>query len=144
MNINEIESLWEVDSVIDPDNLHLESIKIPSLHAKYYEIYNNISQLKIIQDNKLSELLKDKWLYYSGKSTPEVYKEKPFDHRVMKSDLDRYISSDDEIIKLKSKIDYYELMLNYLESILKNIQNRTYMIKNSIEWLKFTGDIRGI
>lgn len=144
MNINEIENLWEEDSVIDPDNLHLESIKIPSLHAKYYEIYNNISQLKIIQDNKLSELLKDKWLYYSGKATPEVYKENPFDHRVMKSDLDKYITSDEEIIKLKSKIEYYNLMLNYLESILKNIQNRTYMIKNSIEWLKFTGDIRGI
>lgn len=144
MNINEIEMLWEEDSNIDPDNLHLESIKIPSLHAKYYEIYNNISQLKIIEDNKLTEALKQKWLYYSGKATPEVYKEKPFDHRVMKSDLDKYISSDEEIIKIKTKINYYELMMNYLESILKNIQNRTYMIKNSIEWLKFTGEIRGL
>ena len=48
MNINEIEDLWEKDSQIDPDNLHLESIKIPNLHSKYYKIYNNISLLKKI------------------------------------------------------------------------------------------------
>lgn len=144
MNINEIEQMWEVDSEIDPDNLHLESLKIPSLHAKYYQIYNNISQLKIIEEAKLTELLTQKWLYYSGKANPDVYKDNPFDHRVMKADLDKYINADDEIIKKRTKLDYYHLVLEYLESILKNIQNRSFMIKNSIEWLKFTGDIRGI
>jgi hypothetical protein len=31
MNIDEIQTLWEEDSKLDPDNLHSESIKIPSL-----------------------------------------------------------------------------------------------------------------
>jgi hypothetical protein len=35
------------------------------------------------------------------------------------------------------KIDYYETLLNYIESILKQISNRTYQIKNAIEWQKF-------
>jgi len=138
MNINEIEDLWEKDSQIDPDNLHLESIKIPNLHSKYYKIYNNISLLKKIEENKYLEIQKEKWLYYSGKASPEVYKENPFDHRVIKQDLDKYMSSDQDIIKSATKIDYYNLMLKYLESILKNIENRTFVIKNSIEWSKFT------
>lgn len=144
MNIKEIEDMWEIDCHVDPDNLHLESLKIPSLHAKYYQIYNNVSQLKILEDLKLTELLTRKWLYYSGKASPDVYKEQPFDHRVMKSDLDKYIQADEEVINKKTKIEYYDLMLDYLESILKNVQNRTFMIKNSIEWMKFTSDIRGL
>lgn len=138
MNINEIEELWNNDSKIDPDNLHLESLKIPTLHSKYYEIYNNISILKKIEENKYSELQKEKWLYYSGKASPEVYKEQPFDHRVMKSDLDRYLNADSDLIKSKTKIDYYQLMLKFLESILKSIENRNFTIKNSLDFMKFT------
>lgn len=138
MNITEIETMWEEDSKIDPDNLHLESIKIPSLHSKYYQIYNNISLLKKLEENKFIELQKNKWLYYSGKASPEVYKETPFDHRVMKADLDKYMSADKDMIKSRTKIDYYQLMIKFLESILKSIETRTYVIKNSIEFMKFT------
>ena len=42
--------------------------------------------------------------------------------------------------KIQTKMDYYQVMLNYLDSILKNINNRTFQIKNAIEWQKF---IRG-
>jgi hypothetical protein len=54
--------------------------------------------------------------------------------------MDLYLGSDDDLIKIQSKMDYYQVMLNYLDSILKNITNRTYQIKNAIEWQKF---IRG-
>ena len=138
MNLDEIQLLWEQDSSIDPDNLHEESIKIPSLHAKYYKIYNNIILLKKIEENKYKILKKEKWMYYSGKAEPDVYKKNPFDHKVLKPDIDKYMDADEDLIKSVSKIDYYQTMLNYLESILKIIINRTYQIKNSIEFMRFT------
>jgi len=138
MNIDEIQTLWEEDSKIDPDNLHQESIKIPSLHSKYYKIYNNISLLKKIEENNFKILKKDKWMYFSGKAEPEIYKKDPFDYKVLKADIDKYMDADGDLIKSATKIDYYQTMLNYLDSILKTIQNRTYQIKNSIEFLKFT------
>lgn len=138
MNIDEIQTLWEEDCKIDPDNLHQESIKIPSLHSKYYKIYNNIILLKKLEENKFKVLKKEKWLYYSGKSEPEVYKENPFDHKVLKPDLEKYMDADEDIMKSLSKIEYYQTMLNYLDSILKTILNRTYQIKNSIEFMRFT------
>jgi len=138
MNIDEIENLWEKDSKIDPDNLHEESIKIPSLHAKYFKIYNNIILLKKMEENKLKIMKKEKWIYYSGKADPEVYKENPFDHKVLKQDMEKYLDADEELLKLISKIDYYNTILNYLDSILKTILNRTYQIKNSIEYMRFT------
>lgn len=138
MNIDEIQRLWEEDSKIDPDNLHEESIKIPSLHAKYFQIYNNIVLLKKMEENKLKVLKKEKWLYYSGKAEPDVYKDNPFDHKVLKPDIDKYLDADEDLMKSVSKIDYYNTILNYLDSILKTILNRTYQIKNAIEYMRFT------
>jgi len=138
MNIDEIQTVWEEDSKLDPDNLHSESIKIPSLHSKYYKIYNNILLLKKMEENKFKILKKEKWLYYTGKADPEVYKENPFDHKVLKPDIDKYMDADEEIIKSVSKIEYFQTMLNYLDSILKTILNRTYQIKNAIEFMRFT------
>jgi len=139
MNLDEIENMWSNDSYIDPDNLHLESIKIPNLHSKYFKIYNNLSLLKKKEENNFLQIQQEKWIYYSGKAAPDVYKQKPFDHRVLKSDLDRYLSSDDDLIRSNTKIQYYDIMLKFLESILKNIENRSFQIKNSIDYMKFIG-----
>ena len=38
---------------------------------------------------------------------------------------------------LSKIIDFYDTMLTYIESILKVIQNRTYQIKNAIEFMRF-------
>jgi antirestriction protein len=140
MNLDAIQELWEEDSKIDEDNLHTESTKIPSLHAKYYKIFNNVLVLKKAQENKYKILKKEKWQYYSGKAEPEVYIEKPFDHKVLKPDLDKYMDADEDLIRCQTKIEYYSMMLDYLQSILKTILNRTYQLKNAIEWQRF---IRG-
>ena len=46
MNLDLINEMWSQDSIIDPDNLHEESIKTPRLHAKYHELYNTVLLLK--------------------------------------------------------------------------------------------------
>lgn len=138
MDLEKIQNMWDEDSSIDPDNLHEESLKIPALHAKYYKVYNNVVLLKKMEESKYKILRKNKWLYYTGKADPEVYKEFPFDYKVLKGDIDKYMDADEDIIKSLSKLDYYETMMSYLESILKTILNRTYQIKNSIEYMRFT------
>lgn len=138
MNLDEIQVSWAEDSKLDPDNLHNESIKIPSLHSKYYNIYNNIVLLKKMEENKYKILKKKKWLYYTGKAEPDVYKANPFDHKVLKPDIDKYMDADEDIMRLVSKIEYYQTMLSFIDSILKTILNRTYQIKNAIEFLRFT------
>ena len=138
MNLDEIQTSWAEDSKLDPDNLHNESIKIPSLHSKYYNIYNNIVLLKKMEENKYKILKKKKWLYYTGKAEPDVYKENPFDHKVLKPDIDKYMDADEDIMRLVSKIEYYQTMLSFIDSILKTILNRTYQIKNAIEFMRFT------
>lgn len=138
MTLDDIQNLWQEDCIIDPDNLHLESIKVPSLHSKYYNIYNNIFLLKKMEDDKFKQVRFNKWQYYTGKVPADDATSERCDHKVMKQDVDKYLDSDADLRKLIAKIDYYQTVLNYLDSILKTIKDRTYQIKNAIEFQKFT------
>mgnify|MGYP000530709944 CR=1 FL=1 len=46
LNLESLQEMWEKDSKIDIDNLHLESLKIPILHAKYHDLYNKTFLLR--------------------------------------------------------------------------------------------------
>jgi hypothetical protein len=138
MTLDEIQRLWEEDSNINPDNLHLESLKIPQLHAKYYKIYNNIVLLKKKSVEDYSKLKKERYEYYSGKSSQEVYSEEPFPFKVRdKESMNRYLDSDEKLSNIRLKNEYYDSVLKYLEDIIKTIHNRSFQIKNAIDWQRF-------
>ena len=48
-----------------------------------------------------------------------------------------FIEADEEYQKVVLKVDYIEQTLTFLDSVLRQINNRTYQIKNAIEWEKF-------
>lgn len=138
MDLEKIQSMWEKDSQIDQDNLHEESLKIPQLHCKYYSIYNTIQLLKENSKQSYNKLKLDRHNYYSGKSPIEVYEENPFPYKVRdKEALQRHLDADEKLSKIDLKIKYYDITLKYLEDIIKNISNRTYQIKNAIDWNNF-------
>ena len=138
MNLDEIQEMWKRDSVIDPDNLHDESIKIPQLHAKYYTIHNTITLLRERARETYNRVKLERYNYYTGKADPEVYEQEPFPYKVRDKDaLQRHMDADEKLNKIDVKIRYYDVMLRFLEDIIKTISNRTYQIKNSIEWHKF-------
>ena len=137
MKHSEIEQMWKQDSVIDPDNLHLESIKIPQLHGKYHEILNRVFILKKQKELEYKRLYKSQWLYFSGKADPEVYQKKPFPHKIMKQDVGIYLEADEDLNKIKSMLEYYAHTIDYLKDILKQIHNRTFQIRDNIEYSKF-------
>jgi len=138
MNLDDIQSMWEKDSQIDKDNLHDESLKIPALHAKYHDLFNNILLLRKRAEQQRKNIRHERYEYYSGKADPDVYLENPFPKKVRDKDaMQKYLDADEKLSNINLKIDYYETQLNYIESILKQISNRTYQIKNAIEWQKF-------
>jgi len=141
-DLDTIQKMWEEDCKIDPDNLHTESLNIASLHAKYFDIYNNIVLLKKKAEQQRKNIRHDRYEYYTGKSDPDVYAENPFPKKIRdKETLQKYLDADEKLSQVCLKLDYYDTMLNYIESILKMIQNRTFQIKNAIEFVKFTAGL---
>ena len=138
INLDKIQSMWQEDCKIDIDNMHEESIKVPQLHSKYHEILNNLILLRTKAQKIQKSVRHERYEYYSGKAAPEVYQREPFPKKVRDKDaLIRYMDADDRVSDANLKVEYYDVMINYTESILKQISNRTYQIKNSIEWHKF-------
>jgi hypothetical protein len=137
MKLNEIEAMWKEDSEMDPDNLHEEALRIPMLHSKYHEIQNRFYELKKEFEAKYNSLYAEKTLYYAGKADPKVYEEKPFPHKVLKNDIPLYLNSDEELVKIKTRVDYCSYVMAYLSDILKMIHNRSFQIRDSIEWSRF-------
>jgi len=139
MNLEQIQEMWQKDSVIDPDNLHDESLKISQLHSKYYTIYNTITLLREKARETYNRVRLERYNYYTGKAPAEVYIEEPFPYKVRDKDaLQRHMEADERLNKVELKIRYYDLMLKFLEEIIKTISNRNYAIKNAIEFMKFT------
>lgn len=138
IDLQSIQSMWEKDCKIDADNLHTESLNIPSLHAKYFDLLNNIILLKKKAEQQRKNIRHERYEYYSGKADPEVYQEDPFPKKIRDKDtMQKYLDADEKLVNLNLKIDYYETLINYIESILKQVSNRTYQIKNAIEFIKF-------
>ena len=138
MNLEKIQEMWQRDSVIDPDNLHDESLKIPQLHSKYYTLYNTITLLREKARDSYNKIKLERYNFYTGKAPEEVYIKEPFPYKVREKDaIQRHMEADDRVSEAELKIRYYDVMLKFLEEIIKTVSNRTFQIKNAIEWNKF-------
>jgi hypothetical protein len=137
MTLDELQKQAEKDLKIDDLELGDESLKSASLHQKYLNIYNNFRQLHLMAEGQYNVLKRQKWEYYGGKASPEVYRDNPFDHKILKQDIPLYLESDEELIKQKQKVEYHKICMDSCERILKQIQGRGWDIKNAIEWRKF-------
>ena len=137
MDLETLQKQVDVDLKIDDTELDLESIRTPQLHNKYLKLFTKYSlQLKKVKDD-YDGLYKEKWEYYTGKASPDTYREKPFDIKVLKSDVYIYLNADEELQKLGQRIEYLKIVVVYLERVLREINNRNWNIRNTIEWKKF-------
>ena len=138
MTLEELQQSVSKDFKLDDTELDSESVSIPLLHNKYLIHINKFSLLLKKAEYEHKTMIKDKWEYYTGKADPSVYKEKPFDIKVLKSDVHIYMDSDPELQRADQKVAYLNQIVKYLEQVLRGINNRSFLIKNAIEWKKFT------
>ena len=129
-----IEALQESDNrelKIDDTDLGAESINIPILHNKYLQHFNKFSLLlkKAEYDHRV--LKRQKWEYYTGKS------ETPFPLKLIKTDVPIYLEADQEYQKSVLKAKYLNQMVDAIKTILSAINNRSFHIKNAVEFAKF-------
>jgi hypothetical protein len=141
MTLDDIREMTKKDLTMDETELTIESMKTPQLHNKYLIIFTDEKLILGKMESDLQRLRKDKWLYYTGKMSQEELDDRewqPFDLNILKTDIDRFMQADDDIIHATNKILLQREKVNYLESIIKIINNRQWSIRAVIDWLKFT------
>lgn len=143
INLKVVQDMWEKDSELDMDNLHQESINIPRLHAKYYDLYNMTKLLKERAEHTRKNIRHERYEYYSGKADPEIYNQDPFPKKIRdKETMQKYLDADKELSRFSLKIKYYDIILDYIDNILnKMIANRSYQIRSAIDFMKFNSGL---
>ena len=138
MDLEQLQLEVDKDLKINDTELDLESLKTPQLHNKYMKHYTKFKLLLTRTEDELRTMKRDKWEYYTGKADPSVYQAKPFDLKIMRTDIDKYLEADEDLQRLSQKIAYLITVVDFLDKTIRVIVNRTYTIKNAIEWRRFT------
>lgn len=141
MNFYEISDEWIKDSVIDDNNIQNEITNIPILHAKYLKELNLHKLLSTKNMHDYNRMRNIKMEYYSGnldKETLDKYGWDQFELKIgNKANLERYLDSDEELINLLMKKEQQDLAASSCKYILEELKNRTWQLKNIIDWNKF-------
>jgi len=138
MDLEQLQDLADKDLKLNDIELDLESLKTPQLHNKYLKFLTKFKLLLTRAEDEYRTIKLTKWEYYTGKADPQVYVNKPFNLKILKTDIQQYIDADLEVQKGNQKVKYLETVVDFLDRSLRQINNRTFTIKNAIDWKKFT------
>jgi hypothetical protein len=142
--LEEIMRQWEKDSNVDSTEPGKEILRIPLLHNKY----NKYLSLHTLSARKCSfefdKTKKLKWMYYNGKLDQEELDKlgwEPF-RFTLKSDIAVYIDGDDDLNKIKRKKSYHEETAKYCENVMKELNNRTWQLREYMAHERFIAGAR--
>ena len=141
MTLDELKLQVQRDLKVDNEHLDTESLKNQEIRANYLDHKSRYELLLFKAKGDYKRMYREKWEYYGGKADAKIYATKPFDLKVLKTDLAVYITSDEEIINAENKVGYLETVVDYIKGVIKSVDNRGWDIKNAIEWRKFEAGV---
>lgn len=141
MTLDELHDLWDKDCQINDDHLDKESITTAKLHSKYL-------RLLIQHKMKIAALEADynikrqaKFRYYRGEMSKDELNDRGWNQwqglKPLKNEMDEFLTGDADLNKIDVKVAYIKVMVEALESILKQLSARDWQIRNAIEFKKF-------
>ena len=141
MNLNDLKEMCNKDTTIGID-LDGYSISIPELANKYHQLAFDEKKTLRFLEAQYNIIKLSRWKYYSGKANPDEYDKEPFDLKVLRNDIDMFLSADKLIKDIKDKVEEQEEKIKLIDTTAKNIINASFNIGNAIKWKKFlSGDL---
>ena len=146
MKIEDIYKEWEKDYGLDQTNLTGETQRTPKLHNKYFRIYLEEGMKLRKMREEYKKVKQDRFDWYIGKLSREDIEEYSWgpgpDRNYLKQEAKEALDADKLMVDMTLKIGMQEMKVEYLESIIRMINNRGFQIKNMIDWERFrTGSL---
>lgn len=137
--LDELLEMWKKDSVIDRTEPARELLNIPQLHSKYLNILSRHRLLSKEAEFKYNKMRKIKWEYYTGKMSKEDLDKYGWDQfpYTIKSEISTYLESDEDLNKYIANKVLHDEIVDVCQSILKELNSRTYQLRDYISWEKF-------
>jgi hypothetical protein len=137
--IEEMIDEWDKDSVINPTEPEKEILNIPIIHAKYNRYLSLHNLASKHYHAEFLRMKKTKWMYYTGKLDANELTElgwEPFQF-VLKSDISVYIDGDADLNNINTKRQYHEEAANFCTNVLKELNNRTWQLREHMTHERF-------
>ena len=141
--IDEVLQMWTADANIDRTEPGKALLDIPKLHSKYLNILSSHRLLAKEAEFNYNKWRKLKWEYYTGRLDEEELRERgwaPFPY-TLKSEINTYLDSDDDLNKYSANKIMHDEIVDLCTAILKELNSRTFQLRDYIGWQKF---IQGI
>lgn len=142
MKLTDIQEEWVKDSTIDETNLGRESIRVPTLHAKYLTYLSKVKLQLRKAESDYYNTRRLKYRYYRGEMSREELATLEWEqfqgNKPLKNEMDEFLQCDSDLIELQDKVEYFKTVIYTLEQVLRSINSRTWDIKTAVEWTKFT------
>jgi len=140
MTLTELQDQVKKDLKLQPDELTYESVRTPEVHHTYNKmLMTERLALKKLERN-WDTLYLEKWEYYRKKSDPEVYQKKPLLKKILDTDVKLYLTADEDLQALRAQIESKEELIDFLKRTMDQVNQRTWLIRNAIEYLKYLGN----
>ena len=139
MKIEDIKDMIEQDKSIDYTQLDTASLKIPEQAVKYQQLSHDEAVILRYLEREYNIMKLNRWMYYMGKADDEVYEKEPFDHKVLKSDVNLFLEADSKLCNLQDRISLQTEKLKLVVEAGKIMQNKSFNIKNALDHQKFMG-----
>jgi hypothetical protein len=142
LHLDDLMAMWEKDAQIDKTNLAEEALRIPLLHHTYSKLY--VRHIMILRklEGQLKKLRLEKAMFYqhgpsSFKEARDANWKLPPQGKVLKSDVEKYVDADDDVIKKTLSVAFAKEKAEFLESVLKTFRERGFNIRTALDFLKF-------
>lgn len=138
--LDQIKSMWKEDAKINEGNIAKEIANVPLLHSKYTGLLADTRRARKRTENKLLRLQKDKIKYYKGEMTKDDLVKYGWNqyqgNKILKSEMGDVLKMDEDLMVIDEEVYDLEVVIQLLESIVKEINSRNYSLRTHVDWTK--------
>lgn len=137
MTLSELQDQVKQDLKLSGDQLNHDAVITPDIHHTYSCMLRRERDALKKLEREWDVLYLQQWEYYRKKADPEVYEKKPLLKKIMDTDVKLYLAADPDLQELRGKIESKEEVIDFLKRTLDQVAQRTWLIRNAIEYYKF-------
>jgi|TARA_B110000467_G_scaffold164915_1_gene196630 hypothetical protein len=140
MKLEELNDMVKNDLKIDDSELARESLNKPLLHNKYNKLLIDQKYILRKKQSEYDRVLLHKSRIFNGTATPEEYEAEDSLYKNLKIDkkeLPLYLNADKTLNQFRESLEEHKELVNFIERTIKEIDNRSWSIKNALESNKF-------
>lgn len=141
MKLEEIHTHWSTDSVIDWSNPPEMMRRVPLLHAKYWRIWTEERERFLAAKREYDTLRLARLNYWCGRIDEAERKARgwePQPLRIVRTESDEYLNGDEVLKVPHGKMERQHTKLKLLEGIVKNINERGFLVRSYVDYLRFS------